>query len=130
MKNRFKTITMQNQEKIIQAIAEYLEGKTIAVQRWDGETVHVSAGWPISTKEIAAEILAAIAPHLEAGAGWEDAPEWAEYTATFDGERYFFEDIFYPCRFVRSGRKTIWKGDFKTQVKNTSWDGVIERRPK
>jgi hypothetical protein len=43
-------------DELIKAIEEYLEGKTIAMQRWDSETVHVSAGWPISTQEIAAEI--------------------------------------------------------------------------
>lgn len=112
---------MQNEKEIIETIAKIVAKNTLGV----------SAQHQRISREIATEIAAAIAPLVEAGeADWKDAPEWAEYTATFDGKRYFFEDIFYPCRFIRGDSKTVWRGDFKTQVENASWNGTIERRPK
>lgn len=73
---------MQNQEKIIQAIAEYLERQ-------------IYFGYRIERKDadrLATDILATIAPHLEVGAGWEDAPEWANYkTKDPDGSVFFWE---------------------------------------
>ena len=53
---------MQNQEKIIQAIAAIIAKNTLGV----------SAQHNKYAQEVAAEITAAIAPHLEAGAGLED----------------------------------------------------------
>ena len=68
---------MQNQEKIIQAIAAYLKRETMHMHAGaDGEWVQFggtlnSAHFTHSgfCSEIAREILAAIAPSLEAGAG-------------------------------------------------------------
>ena len=66
---------MQNQEKIIQAIAAYLEENTAHNNGFGrGEWVEFISS--LSTfnhvsfcKQIATEIADAIAPHLEAGAG-------------------------------------------------------------
>ena len=74
---------MQN-EKIIQVIAEYLERNTLITS--------VSGENPFECKyQFAAEqIAAAISPHLEAGAGWEDAPEWAGWRIEYsDGSHNF-----------------------------------------
>lgn len=89
---------MQNQEKIIQAIAAYLEENT-AHNNGFGQGEWVEFISSLSTfnhvsfcKQIATEIATAIAPHLEAGAGWEDAPEWANYkTKDPDGSVFFWE---------------------------------------
>ena len=69
---------MQNQEKIIQAIAAYLEENTF-LNDSDIYAPEITFGivkeYPTPThteccQEIATEITAAIAPHPEAGAGW------------------------------------------------------------
>jgi len=74
-----------NQKKIIQAIAAYLDQevetyfnkstgqKTRQFLKISSQLTHESF-----CLEIAAEIAAVITTHLEAGAGWEDAPSWAE----------------------------------------------------
>jgi len=88
-----------NQEKIIQAIAAYLERETI-ITGVPGEKA-IEFGGVLNQghfthagfcREVAEELAAAIAPHLEAGAGWEDAPEWANYkTKDPDGSVFFWE---------------------------------------
>ena len=72
-----------NQEKIIQAIAAYLEKETYFSETLikDQKTrqfmrINVMQSHSDFCQEIAAELAAAIAPHLEAWAGWEDAPSW------------------------------------------------------
>jgi len=90
-------ITMQNQEKIIEAIAAYLERETIHYHTTsEGFALMFIGKEPPSktdgVQEIAAELADAIAPHLEAGAGWEDAPEWAEFkTTTNSGDIIYWE---------------------------------------
>lgn len=67
---------MQNQEKIIQAIAAYLEENTAASGYYEEVQFSRSGGranHPGFCQEIAREITAAIAPHLEAGAGLSEA---------------------------------------------------------
>ena len=62
---------MQNQEKIIQAIAAYLEENTIAVQ--DATVWHLQFKKEIDKlflTKTAHALAAAIATHLEAGAGY------------------------------------------------------------
>jgi len=69
---------MQNQEKIAQAIAAYLEKNTEHIWHSQGERMAFSkpCEYPVFSEQsflqaIAAEIAAAIAPHMEAGAGWK-----------------------------------------------------------
>ncbi len=71
---------MQNQEKIIQAIAAYLENAD-----WNWRLAAST-----SAEKIAADIAAVIAPHLQVGAGWEDAPSWAKWRLDYsDGSHNF-----------------------------------------
>ena len=72
-----------NQEKIIQAIADVINKK--------GTDDFGMLPW-CKPSDLIAELAAAIAPHLEAGAGWKDAPEWANYkTKDPDGSVFFWE---------------------------------------
>jgi len=88
-----------NQEKIIQAIAAYLEKETYFSETLikDQKTrqfmrINVMQSHSDFCQEIAAELADAIAPHLEAESGWEDAPEWANYkTKDPDGSVFFWE---------------------------------------
>ena len=59
-----------NQEKIIQAIADVINKK--------GTDDFGMLPW-CKPSDLIAELAAAIAPHLEAESGWEDAPSWAEW---------------------------------------------------
>jgi len=73
-------ITMQNQENIIQSIAASLR------------VILIEYGVEWKRQEIINDMVSAIAPHLEAGAGWEDAPEWAEFkTTTNSGDIIYWE---------------------------------------
>ena len=90
---------MQNQEKIIQAIAAYLEENTAASGYYEEVQFSCSGGRANHAgfcQEIAAAIAAAIAPHLEAGAGIQgkevDRDEF--YTEKFKEwrEKYFTPD--------------------------------------
>ena len=86
---------MQNQEKIIQAIAAKLNEYDTLVSLYDVE-------------EMAQSIAAAIAPHLEAGAGWGNAPSWAEWLASNNkGLSQWFED------------KPIWDNDLEHWLEST-----------
>jgi hypothetical protein len=81
-------------EKIIQAIAAYL-GKVMtynnSLTKIQFERTCVNGAAKFIEQE-ATYIAAAIAPHLEVGAGWEDAPEWANYkTKDPDGSVFFWE---------------------------------------
>lgn len=60
---------MQNEEKIIQAIEQYLKNYTVKAIGRNGAEYEIYAEWPGLKSEIAREIAFAIAPHLEAGAG-------------------------------------------------------------
>jgi len=83
-----------NQEKIIQAIAAYLEKETLYRQNGrQGVTTEFLNDYPthsIAVSEYAHAIAAAIAPHMEARAGWEDAPSWAKWRLDYsDGSHNF-----------------------------------------
>ena len=129
---------MQNQEKIIQAIAEYLEWQTDVKCGEYGRCERVEFGGALNPagfthagfcKEIAEEILTAIAPHLEAGAGWEDAPEWANYLAMdANGYWWWYEEKPQLSRGIwafggERSRKTLHKQD-------VAWNESLQERPK
>ena len=127
---------MQNQEKIIQAIAAYLEKETEHYQN-NGEFVAFGGKLNIAhfthagfCQEIAAEILAAaIAPHLEAGAGWEDAPSWAEWR-TVDKNRQvtFWEKQ--PHAHLLSKYWCDDAGGNRKYCEVDGWQYKIQQRPK
>ncbi len=91
---------MQN-EKIVAAIAAYLERETIH-QNGLGRGEWVEFGGALNPasfthagfcQEIASEIATAIAPHMEAGAdkpNWDDAPEWANWAAQDENGSWFW----------------------------------------
>lgn len=88
---------MQNQEKIIEAIAAYLEKNTEHIWHSQGERMAFSeqCEYPVFSEKSflqarAAEILTAIAPHLEAGVGFHDP---SEYPTRVEGED-FSVDVF------------------------------------
>ena len=94
---------MQNQEKIIQAIAAYLEENTEHIWHSQGERMAFSepCEYPVFSEQSflkarAASIAAAIAPHMEAGSGIQgqevDRDEF--YTEKFKEwrEKYFTPD--------------------------------------
>lgn len=70
-----------NQEKIIQAIADVINKK--------GTDDFGMLPW-CKPSDLIAELAASIAPHLEAGAGWEDAPEWAGWRIEYSDGSYNF----------------------------------------
>lgn len=79
-----------NQEKIIQAIAEYLE--KMITPHYDGITSDMvgSPTCDVFCQEIARELAAAVAPHMEAGAVFYDP---SEYPTRVEGED-FSVDVF------------------------------------
>ena len=127
-----------NQEKIIQAIAAYLKNETI-VTGVPGEKAiefggvfnqgHLThAGF---CPEVAEELAAAIAPHLEAGAGWENAPSWAEWrTVDGNGAITYWKDKPEPSK--RNDYWTLAKGDRYEQIPHTvkDWKETLQKRPR
>ena len=111
-----------NQEKIIQAIADVINKK--------GTDDFGMLPW-CKPSDLIAELAAAIAPHLEAGAGWEDAPSWAEYIATdWNGQKHWFEKEPYKhnsgCWFNQEGTK-YQKINYSNGDK---WDISFQQRPR
>lgn len=114
-----------NQEKIIQAIAAYLERNTLITS--------VSGEKPFECRyQFAAEqIASAIAPHLEAGAGWENAPSWAEWrTVDGNGAITYWKDKPEPSK--RNDYWTLAKGDRYEQIPHTvkDWKETLQKRPR
>ncbi len=114
------------QARIAAAIAAYLEENTF-LNDSDIYAPEITFGivkeYPTPThteccKELADQIAAAIAPHLEAGAGWEDAPSWAEWRI-FDEN----ENIAYSLEFPSANTQMQVPKEFKTTMR-------VERRPK
>jgi len=62
--------------------------------------------------------------------GWEDAPIWGNFKTEIDGDVYFFENIFYPCRYMKLGDETGSRGSFFLQTVDRNWSGEITKRPK
>ena len=128
---------MQNQEKIVAAIAAYLDAKTeFRVDFIDGKkTEQVSfrgAKCSVSfLQEIAAELAAAIAPHLEAGAGkpnWNDAPEWATHLAQdMHGQWHWFRGEPKPDGQYWLASKYYNQRAF---IPNMNWRDTLQERPK
>jgi len=128
-----------NQEKIIQAIAEYLEENTF-LNDSDIHAPEITFGvvkeYPTPThleccKELATQIADAIAPHLEAGAGWEDAPSWAEWrTVDGNGDITYWKDKPEPSK--RNDYWTLAKGDRYEQIPHTvkDWKETLQKRPR
>lgn len=117
-----------NQERIIQEIAAYLERET----KQDCETLLFSD--QIRTdkegfcKAVAAEIAATIAPHMEAGVGWEDAPEWAKYITTdSDGEVVAWE--YKPKKGSAAWIEDQEGGRFETIIPAFLWEKSLKKRP-
>ena len=82
-------------------------------------------------KCISAELAAAIAPHLEAGAGWEDAPEWAEWrTVDGNGDITYWKDKPEPSK--RNDYWTLARGDRYEQIPHTvkDWKETLQERPR
>lgn len=155
-----------NQEKIIQAIAAYLEFDTMdrfkkiyanrlhskvtqddinryqsPPNEWPDDCVAIKSRRELIAtqgketaslvQEIARELAAAIAPHMEAGSGWEDAPSWANYIATdWNGQKHWFEKEPYKhksgCWFNQEGTKYQ-----KINYSNgDDWDFSLQCRPR
>ena len=125
-----------NQEKIIQAIAAYLEKETYFSETLikDQKTrqfmrINVMQSHSDFCQEIAAELAAAIAPHLEVGAGWEDAPSWAEWR-TVDKNRQvtFWEKQ--PHAHLLSKYWCDDAGGNRKYCEVDGWQYKIQQRPK
>ena len=112
---------MQN-EKIIQAIADWIE---------ENEGDLTACALPSEHKDEIAELIfaAAIAPHLEAGAGWEDAPSWAEWR-TVDKNRQvtFWEKQ--PHAHLLSKYWCDDAGGNRKYCEVDGWQYKIQQRPK
>ena len=127
-----------NQEKIIQSIAAYLERETIVTGVPGG--IEIQFGGVLNQghfthagfcKEVAEELAAAIAPHLEAGAGWENAPSWAEWrTVDGNGAITYWKDKPEPSK--RNDYWTLAKGDRYEQIPHTvkDWKETLQKRPR
>lgn len=116
-------------EKIIQAIAAYL-GKVMtynnSLTKIQFERTCVNGAAEFIEQE-ATYIAAAIAPHLEAGAGWEDAPEWAEFkTTTNSGDIIYWEHqpVCSPLGFWIAGNHSS-----RYEVREIK-KGHLEQRPR
>ena len=125
-----------NQEKIIQAIAAYLERETI-ITGVPGEKA-IEFGGVLNQghfthagfcREVAEELADAIAPHLEAGAGWEDAPSWAEWR-TVDKNRQvtFWEKQ--PHAHLLSKYWCDDAGGNRKYCEVDNWQYKIQKRPR
>ena len=127
-----------NQEKIIQAITTYLEKETYFSETLikDQKTrqfmrINVMQSHSDFCQEIAAELADAIAPHLEAGAGWENAPSWAEWrTVDGNGAITYWKDKPEPSK--RNDYWTLAKGDRYEQIPHTvkDWKETLQKRPR
>ena len=117
---------MQNQEKIVAAIAEYLLKATYP-HGYEGRYFIASD----DCQDIAADILAAIAPHLEAGAGkpnWNDAPEWATHLAQdMHGQWHWFRGEPKPDGQYWLASKYYNQRAF---IPNMNWRDTLQERPK
>lgn len=123
------------QARIAAAIAAYLEENTF-LNDSDIYAPEITFGivkeYPTPThteccKELADQIAAAIAPHLEAGAGWEDAPEWAEFkTTTNSGDIIYWEHqpVCSPLGFWIAGNHSS-----RYEVREIK-KGHLEQRPR
>lgn len=115
---------MQN-EKIIQAIAAYLERNTLITS--------VSGEKPFECRyQFAAEqIAAAIAPHLEAGADWENAPPWAEWRTVDKNNVITFWDE--KPRISEAGYWTMQGTDgtkWEEVGQDETWKHSLQSRPR
>ena len=124
---------MQNQDKIIQAIAAYL-GKVMtynnSLTKIQFERTCVNGAAKFIEQE-ATYIAAAIAPHLEGGAGWENAPSWAEWrTVDGNGAITYWKDKPEPSK--RNDYWTLAKGDRYEQIPHTvkDWKETLQKRPR
>lgn len=120
-------------EKIIQAIAAYL-GKVMtynnSLTKIQFERTCVNGAAEFIEQE-ATYIAAAIAPHLEAGAGWENAPSWAEWrTVDGNGAITYWKDKPEPSK--RNDYWTLAKGDRYEQIPHTvkDWKETLQKRPR
>ena len=113
---------MQNQEKIIQAIAANIQkALTVAHQKH----------FPHDSVEnyyliVATELAAAIAPHLEAGAGWDDAPDWAEWRAR---DKYGAINYF-EAEPAAGEEEWYYGGKYEQCGEIPYWTNTLERRPR
>ena len=109
-----------NQEKIIQAIADVINKK--------GTDDFGMLPW-CKPSDLIAELAAAIAPHLEAWAGWEDAPSWAEWR-TVDKNRQvtFWEKQ--PHAHLLSKYWCDDAGGNRKYCEVDGWQYKIQQRPK
>ena len=110
---------MQNQEKIIQAIAAYFEKEILLGCAKD----------TCASDYIAKQIYeAAITPHMEAGAGWEGVPSEYKYrTVDRDGMVCYWDKE--PMAF--GGSWVSQESPTKSMVRKTrfDWESTLERRP-
>lgn len=112
-----------NQEKIRAAIMEQIELLPI---NDDGQTC------TYFPDELADKILHAIAPHLEAGVGWEDAPEWALWrTVDRDGTITYWDMEPYKSYGEENWKHQNARVNFK-EIRHfhTGWENSLEQRPR
>jgi len=122
-------------EKIIQAIAAYL-GKVMtynnSLTKIQFERTCVNGAAEFIEQE-ATYIAAAIAPHLEAESGWEDAPSWAEWrTVDKHGAVLYWENE--PVPDDENGfwvhRINDADGDFEYSNHLADWKNCKQQRPR
>ena len=115
--NIFKPITMQKyliDVDQINSLIFALSGEEVKekyIEEWLGQFVEK-----------------AIAPHLEGGDGWEDAPSWAKFrTVDIDGTVTFWEEkpkhATYTNRWTTNGGNTLTKGR-----KCIDWRNSLQQR--
>ena len=122
-------------DQIVKIIADYLNKMEVPKEKWDGTVGFFPAEWPLPTctiaDEIAEKLAAAIAPHLEAGAGWEDAPEWAEWRTVDKGGAITFWDK--EPRLSHAGYWTMQGTDgtkWEEVGQDESWKHSLQSRPR
>lgn len=126
-------------KQLIKIIAEYLEKETNVTAEYGSQRIEFGgvlnqghfthAGF---CKEVAEELAAAIAPHLEAGSDWENAPEWAGWrTVDKDGTIVYWDKEPYLDEGFEAWRHLDLRVRFLAIKHDVSgWENTLQKRPK